>query len=466
VSARRPLAAIVLAAGASKRFKSSTPKVLHDLAGQPLLAYPLATVRALKPAQVVVVLGSAAQAVREAATGLWPRGASPRLRFADQKRLLGTADSARAGLTALKGFNGNVIVLPADAPLLEPATLRALVGTHERTRAAVTVLSARVEDPSGYGRVVRAPSGSVEAIVEQRDASAAQRRIDEINAGVYVFDAAFLRAALPKIGRANAQGEHYLPDVVAVARASGRTVEAVPATAPEEAFGVNDRAQLADLAAILRARAARRLMAKGVTIVDPSSTFVDATVRAGADTVIHPNTILTGDTRIGRGASIGPNVRAAGSTIGDRARVQFAVLDGAKVGREAQVGPFAYLRPGATLKARSKAGTFVEVKASTIGEDSKVPHLSYVGDASIGRDVNVGAATVTVNYDGETKKKSKTVIGDGAKIGSDTMLVAPVKVGKNAGTGAGSVVTRDVAPGDFVVGAPARTLRRRKGETT
>ena len=456
----RPLAAIVLAAGEGKRFKSSLPKVLHELAGQPLLVHVLRALEPLKPGKAVVVIGREAEAVRAAAT----RSTRLSLDFSLQKQQLGTADATKVGDDALGAFGGDVIVLVGDTPLITAATLRALIARHRRAGAAATVLTAVVEDPKGYGRIVR-DGNEVARIVEQSDASAAERAITEVNGGIYVFDRAALRAALTKVERDNEQGEYYLTDVIAVLREKGERVIPWHLENAAEMYGVNSRAQLAAAATILRARVNERLMLDGVTIVDPAQTYIEPTVKIGRDTVVHPNTFLHGSTTIGAGCEIGPSVRIRDSRVRDGARVVFAEVLEADVGPQATVGPFAYLRPGAVLKRKAKVGTYVEVKKSVIGEGSKVPHLSYIGDATIGRDVNIGAATVTLNYDSETKSKSRTIIGDEAKIGGDTMLVAPVKVGKRAITGAGSVVTRDVPPGTVVYGAPAKPKRKRKGDS-
>lgn len=456
--AQRPLAAFVLAAGESKRFRSATPKVLHDLCGRPMLAYVLDAVAALRPARAVVVVGREAERVQETAAGL----TRLRLTFARQASLVGTADAVRTADDALGSFDGDVLVVQGDAPLLTAATLRALVAKHRKTKAAATILTTEPPDPARYGRVVRDAAGRVTRIVEALDAGPGERATREVNAGIYVFDREALRTALPRVERANRQGELYLTDVIGILHEKGETIEAQPAGDPIEVLGVKNRARLAEIAAIVRARTNARLMEQGVTIVDPAQTYIDATVRIGRDTVIHPLVFLTGATVVGAGCEIGPATRIADSRIEDGARVQFSVLGGARVGKEANVGPYAYLRPGARLAARSKVGTFVEVKNSAIGEGTKVPHLSYVGDADVGRDVNIGAATVTVNYDNETGKKSRTVIGDGAKIGSDTMLVAPVRVGKGAVTGAGSVVTRDLPPNTLAFGVPAKPVRKRK----
>ncbi|MBI4730248.1 MAG: bifunctional UDP-N-acetylglucosamine diphosphorylase/glucosamine-1-phosphate N-acetyltransferase GlmU [Acidobacteria bacterium] len=444
-SPRRPLAAVVLAAGEGKRFRSARPKVLHELCGKPLLAYALEAAAPLRAERTVVIVGRGADDVAEAAGGLTRRP----LEFALQARQLGTADAARMAGEALGRFDGDVLIIPADVPLLEVPTLRRLVARHRRARAAATVLTAVVADPTGYGRIVRDAAGLVSRIVEHGDATPAERAIPEVNSSVWVFDRAALRAALTKVGRGNRQREFYLTDVVEILRDKGETVEALAAAEATEILGVNSRSQLARAGALLRARINERWMAAGVTIVHPALTYIDAGVRIGRDTVVHPLTFLSGATRIGSGCEIGPAARLRDSVVAGGARVVFSVLDRARVGPGANVGPYAYLRPGARLDRGAKAGTFVEIKGSTVGRGSKVPHLSYVGDALIGPGVNVGAGTITCNYDGE--RKHRTVVGAGAFIGSDTMLVAPVKVGRGAYTGAGSAITRDVPAGALAV---------------
>jgi bifunctional UDP-N-acetylglucosamine pyrophosphorylase / glucosamine-1-phosphate N-acetyltransferase len=436
----RSLAAMVLAAGEAKRFKSKLPKVLHELCGKPLIAYALDSITPLHADRTVIVVGRGKDQVAQALTKLTKK----RVQIAHQREQLGTADAARTGDDALGRFSGDVVVIPGDTPLLTAATLRKLIAHHRRTNAAATILAGVLHDPTGYGRIVRGPDGSVERVVEESDASPSEKIITEVNSSVWAFDRAALRAALTKIDRANAQREYYLTDVVAVLRDKGEIVEAFPAPDAAEILGVNSRAQLADVATLVRYRICDRLMADGVTIEDPAQTYIDATVKIGRDTHILPLTFLTGSTRVGEGCRVGPGVSAVNSRIDDGATVRFSTLDHARVGKDATVGPYAYLRPGARLAPGSKVGTFVEVKGSSIGRGSKVPHLSYIGDTWIGSGVNVGAGTITCNYDGMSKHR--TVIGDGAFIGSDTMLVAPVKVGRGAYTGAGSSITRNVPP--------------------
>lgn len=449
----RPLAVVVLAAGQGKRFRSATPKVLHELVGRSMLGWVLDASKPLKAKQTVVVVGVGADEVRAA----FPTG----VRFATQRGQLGTAHALKAGMKELGSFRGDVLVLSGDSPLLRPETLRALAAKHRRTRAAATILTFEVDGSTDLGRVIRDDVGRVARIVEHRDATATERAVNEVNAGIYVFDATAITAALKRVKRNNKQREEYLPDAVGVLIASGARVDAAVGDA-DTLLGVNDRAQLATAAALLRRRILEEHARAGVTFLDPDATYVEPGVKVAPDAVIWPHTFLSGSTRIDRGAIVGPSVQLNDTRVGAGSKVRFTVANGARIGADCEVGPFAYLRPGTILKAHSKIGTFVEAKNITLGERSKVPHLSYVGDATIGRDVNVGAATIIVNYDSETKIKARTKIGDGAKIGSDTMLIAPVTVGRNAATGAGSVVTRDIPPGILVVGNPARPLRKSK----
>jgi bifunctional UDP-N-acetylglucosamine pyrophosphorylase / glucosamine-1-phosphate N-acetyltransferase len=344
---------------------------------------------------------------------------------------------------------------PRSTPLLQTSTLEALLEEHHARGGPLTLLTAEVEDPYGYGRVVRDAQGGVLAVVEERDADDAQRAVREVNAGVYVFETDRLERVLEQVRPDNAQGEFLLTDAIALLAGSGASVVALR-THGEEVAGVNSRAQLADAARVLRARTARRAMDAGVTLVDPSSTFIDVTARLEPDAEVLPFTLLEGDTVVRAGARVGPQVRAIDSDIGEEASVSYAVLSGARIGRGAIVGPFASLRPGTVLEAASKAGTFVETKATTLGEGTKAPHLSYLGDAHVGSRVNIGAGTITANWDG--RAKHETIIEDDAYIGSDTMLVGPTHIGRRAATGAGAVVRGDVPDDALAVGMPARIL--------
>ena len=442
--------AIVLAAGDGKRLKSRLPKVLHPAAGRPLLGHVLAAL-ALLPLRRRVVVVSPRRDEIVAGLGELANGAD----FAVQEVPRGTGDAVRTGLDQTGIRAGTVLVTPGDTPLLKTETLRALLEAHDAAGAGASVLTADMPDATGYGRVIRSGGDSIARIVEHRDATAAELEVREINAGVYAFDAAALRDALGTIGADNAQGEEYLGDVLGPIAASGRLVIAFK-TDHEEVPGVNSRAQLAEAAAALRRRAAIHWMSEGVTIVDPATTFIDAGVTIGPDATIHPFTFLEGSTTVGAAAEVGPQTRVVDSAIEEEATVTFSVVRGSSIGPGASVGPFASLRPGTRLERGARAGTFVETKNTTIGEGSKANHLAYLGDAEIGRDANVGAGTITCNWDG--RAKHKTLIEDEAYIGSDTMLVAPVRIGKRAATGAGSVVRGEVPDEALAVGAPARII--------
>ncbi|HYY45016.1 MAG TPA: bifunctional UDP-N-acetylglucosamine diphosphorylase/glucosamine-1-phosphate N-acetyltransferase GlmU [Actinomycetota bacterium] len=446
-------AVVVLAAGVGRRMKSNLPKVLHPAAGRPLLAHVLSAVAPLSPARIVVVTSPTGQELFSHA--LAPTGLDASVTYATQPTPRGTADAARAGLAALEGFAGAVLVVPGDAPLLRPRTLEELLRAHTQAGAAATLLTARMADPRGYGRVIRDPSGAVARVVEERDATSQERRVDEINTSVYVFDSHKLAAALDKVNDDNAQGELYLTDVVGILVSGGERVEAFEGET-EECLGVNSRAQLADVARRLRRRACEHWLDEGVSIVDPEVTYIDATVTIGRDAVIHPFTYLEGSTSVGAGAEVGPHSRVVDSEIEAGARVTFSVVVDSHVGPEASVGPYASLRAGTRLERGARLGTFVEAKNSRIGEKSKANHLAYLGDATLGRNVNVGAGTITCNWDGE--RKNPTEIGDEAYISSDTMLVAPVKIGRRAATGAGAVVRDDVPDDALAVGVPARVI--------
>ncbi len=435
----RSLAAVVLAAGKGKRLKSSLPKVLHPVCGRPALWHVLRAATRARPDRLVVVVNHGRDEVEDAVRS-W--GLRPEPAFVDQGEPLGTGHAAMVAEGAV-GSATDVLVMAGDDPLPEGAHVRQLVALHRRTRSAATILTTEVEDPTGYGRVVRDGSALVD-IVEEADASAAIKRIREISTLVYVFRREDLYGALPLVGRDNPQREYYLHRVLPILRDKGERVSALSVDLGGWS-GVNSRASIATLARIMRERINARHLAGGVTLVDPAQTYIDVDVRIGAETVVHPLSFLEGSTRVGAGCVIGPATRIVDSRVDDGAEVQFSVVQGARIGERATVGPYARLRPGTVLEKDAKAGSFVEIKASRVGPGSKVPHLSYVGDATIGKGVNVGAATVTVNYDGY--EKHRTVIGDDARIGSDTMLIAPVRIGSRAVTGAGSVITKDVPAG-------------------
>ncbi len=427
---------VVLAAGKGTRMKSGLPKVLHRAAGLPLIDHVLRAAASLTPASVVVIVGHQADSL------IGALGNRPGLSFAEQEPQLGTGHALLQAAPALEGARGTVVLLSGDVPLLRPATLERLCAVHEQSGAAATVLTATMDDPSGYGRIVR-EDGCIAAIVEHKDASREQRQIREINSGIYAFDVATLFDALRQVGSANAQGEYYLPDLVAIYRSRGLTVETVRLDDPGEILGVNSRKELAEVTAVLKTRKNEALMAEGVTIVDPAATYVGPDVSVGADTILHPGVHLEGRTQIGSGCEIHSGVRIVDSTIDDGVVVNnYCVITESHVRSGARLGPFAHIRPQSDVGEQAHVGNFVELKKTSLGRGAKANHLAYLGDATIGERVNVGAGTITCNYDGV--HKHQTVIEDGAFIGSDSQLIAPVRIGKGAYVAAGSSITSDV----------------------
>nr|WP_238573346.1 bifunctional UDP-N-acetylglucosamine diphosphorylase/glucosamine-1-phosphate N-acetyltransferase GlmU [Streptomyces inhibens] len=429
--------------------KSATPKVLHAICGRSLVGHVVAASRELDPENLIVVVGHAREQVQAHLSEV-----DPAVRTAVQHEQKGTGHAVRTALDELTNsgvaLDGTVIVVCGDTPLLTGETLEQLSATHAADGNAVTVLSAEVPDSTGYGRIVReAGTGAVTAIVEHKDASDSQRAIREINSGVFAFDARLLVDALGKVRTDNSQGEEYLTDVLGIVREAGHRVGAAVAADHREILGINNRVQLAEARRLLNERLLERAMLAGVTIVDPASTWLDVSVSFEQDATVHPGTQLLGSTHIGTGAEVGPHSRLADTSVGAGAVASFTVAEGARIGEGANVGPYAYLRPGTDLGPRAKAGTYVEMKNASIGEGTKVPHLSYVGDATIGEFTNIGAASVFVNYDGEAKHH--TTVGSHCKTGSDNMFVAPVTVGDGAYTAAGSVITKDVPPGSLAV---------------
>ncbi|MBO0841408.1 MAG: bifunctional UDP-N-acetylglucosamine diphosphorylase/glucosamine-1-phosphate N-acetyltransferase GlmU, partial [Sciscionella sp.] len=455
------MTAIVLAAGEGTRMRSRTPKVLHQIGGRALVEHAVRAAAGAEPGRLAVVVGHARQAVTEHLDRLSDT-LNRTITVAVQEKQLGTGHAVRCALDELAGSNvgadtadgthtGTVLVSYGDVPLLDAPTLRALLAEHGERRNAVTMLTAVVADPSGYGRVLRADDGAVLGVVEHKDCDAEQLTITEINSGVYAFDAAILADALHRVTGDNAQGELYLPDVLAIARADGHPVGALVVDDPWLVEGVNDRVQLAALGAELNRRIIAGWQRTGVTVVDPTSTWIDCGVRLGNDALIEPGVQLRGATVIGSGATVGPDSTLTDTTVGDEAVVIRTHAIDAVVGDGATVGPFAYLRPGTKLGKRGKIGAFVETKNADIGAGSKVPHLTYVGDATIGEHSNIGCSSVFVNYDGVTK--SRTTVGSHVKIGSDNTLVAPVRIGDGAYSGAGTVIREDVPPGALAVSA-------------
>lgn len=448
------LGAVVLAGGRSMRFRSEAPKVLHPAAGRPLIVHVL---EALRGAHGTVPIDAAAIVVPpggEVEEALGSLDLPFELRFVVQDPPLGTGDAARIGLEALEEVD-EVLVCAGDVPLVRPESLSGLVEERRSSGAAVALLSAVLDDPGSYGRVVRS-DGEVTAVVEAKDASAEQLGIGEINVSIYAFSADALRKALPRLSDDNSQGEYYLTDAVGILGAEAGIAAVVGVS--EEALGMNTRADLAEVLAVLRRRKLDELMASGVTVIDPGATYVDVDVAVGPDTTLLPNTYLEGSTRVGTGCEIGPEARLVDTEVEDGAAVTFAVARDSRIGPDVSVGPYASLRPGTVLERGAKAGTFVETKEAHIGEGAKVPHLAYMGDVSVGARSNIGAGTITCNYDGE--QKHRTTIGDDVFIGTNNSLRAPLDVGDGAYTGAGSVVTHDVGSGELVFGNPARPRKR------
>jgi bifunctional UDP-N-acetylglucosamine pyrophosphorylase/glucosamine-1-phosphate N-acetyltransferase len=434
------LGALILAAGEGTRMRSQIPKVVHPILGRPMIGYALTTVRSLSPERLAVVIGHKGDQV-EALLG----GAQTVV----QEQQLGTAHAVLEAESAFAGFDGTLLVMPGDAPLITAGTLRRLLDTHEAAGAAATVLTAVVPDPDGYGRVIRDSDSTVASIVEDRDATPEQKAIREVNACVWAFDARALFAGLGRIGRDNAQGEFYLNDIIGVLRSQSLLVAAECAQDWREILGVNSREQLALVGSIMGERINRGWMERGVTIVAPEQTFIGPDASVGADTTVWPGSIIVGATTVGCRCAIGPNTRITDSVLADDTTVEYSVVVDSKIAAGVRVGPYASLRAGTVMADGTKAGTFVEIKNTTVGEGSKVPHLSYIGDATIGRDVNIGAGSITCNYDGFAK--SETVVEDGVFVGSDTMLIAPVTIGHDAVIGAGSAISKDVPPESLAV---------------
>jgi bifunctional UDP-N-acetylglucosamine pyrophosphorylase/glucosamine-1-phosphate N-acetyltransferase len=460
VTDARPAAVVILAAGEGTRMKSGTAKVLHELGGRSMLGHVVHAARALDPQHLIVVVGHGREQVTAHLKELDPEATA-----VVQAEQNGTGHAVRIALDGLEHLEGTVVVLPGDAPLVTPAALTELVAQHQQAGAATTMLTARYPDPTGYGRVVRS-GAEVLRVVEHKDADGDVLRIDEIATGHYAFAAGPLREALGKLSTDNAQGEEYLPDVVRIHKDAGLTVGGRIADNWAETVGVNDRVQLAIAARLLRDRINRHHMLAGVAILDPETTWIDADVVLEADATVLPQTQLKGTTVVRRGAVVGPDSTLTNTAVGEGATVRRTTADGADIGADATVGPYTYLRPGTRLGPGAKVGAYVEVKASEIGTGSKVPHLAYVGDATIGERSNIGAGTIVVNYDG--REKHQTTIGDDVRVGSNSSLVAPVTIGDGAYTAAGSAITNDVPPGALGVGRARQRniedwVKRRRG---
>ena len=441
------LAVLVLAAGEGTRMKSSRPKVLHTICGEPMIHFVLKSVRSLNPERTIVIVGHRADEVKAALEGV---------DFALQEEQLGTGHAVSTVEDMLADFVGTVIVLSGDTPLLSAETLQRMLDIHTSNEAAATLLTARMNNPTGYGRIIRSSTGAVQAIVEQKEATDEQKAIAEVNSGTYCFDKEKLFEALKGIDSNNQQGEFYLTDAIKVLSDGGGTIMACLADEPEETMGVNTRVQLAEADRIMRGRINEKLMLAGVTLLDPTTTFIADSVTIGRDTVIYPMTFISGDTKIGENCIIGPASRLVDCLVGNAVVIESSVVKESVIEDSAELGPFCHVRPGTLVKTGAKVGGFVEVKKSEIGRGSKVPHLSYIGDTHIGDYVNIGAGSITCNYDGANKYQ--TVIEDGAFVGSDTMLVAPVRIGKGAFTAAGSVITKDVPADSLAVERSDQTI--------
>ena len=452
---------IVLAAGEGTRMKSATPKVLHSVAGRSLLGHVLHAVNQLSPSELRIVVGSGREAVEAHIAQIAPKATT-----VFQEHRGGTGHAAQLALAG-NAPKGTVLVLAGDTPMLSGESLAQFVQAHTAGKFAASVLTAEHPDPTGYGRIIRDANDELLRIVEEKDASDDEKFIFEINSGVYAFDGEKLAASIGKLTNANAQGELYLTDVIGILKTAGESIAAIMIDDFTETLGVNDRVQLAESAAMLRDRINEQWMRAGVTIIDPTTTWIDSTVELSNDVTLHPGTALLGATKVANGAVIGPRSTLTDCIVKEGASVLESIATHTVIGEGATVGPFTYLRAGTELGDSTKAGAFVEMKNAVVGTGSKVPHLSYVGDATIGEGSNIGAATIFVNYDGV--EKHHTTVGDQVRIGSDTMLVAPVSIGDGAYTAAGSVITEDVPAGAIGVGRAKQrnvigwVLRKRPG---
>ncbi len=453
---------VILAAGKGTRMKSAIPKVLHRVAGRPMLEFVIRASMGLSPRTISVVVGHLAESVKASLRG------RPEIRVVVQDPQLGTGHALLQTAPILESVSGSVVLLSGDVPLLGSDTLRRIAQTHRDAGAAATVLTALADRPYGYGRIVRT-NGTIARIVEERDASPTERLIKEINSGIYAFELKGLFTALRGLGTENAQGEYYLPDLIRSYRRQRRVVETVTLDHADEVRGINSRSELAEVSRIVRQTKNEELMAAGVTIEDPATTYIDTDVQVGPDTVIHPGVHLEGQTRIGGACEIHSGVRIVDSTLEDRVTIKnFCVIQESRVASGATLGPFAHLRTGTDIREDARVGNFVELKQTVLGTGSKANHLAYLGDATIGNNVNVGAGTITCNYDG--KQKHQTVIEDGAFIGSDTQLVAPVTIGSGSYVGTGTTVRENVPAGSLAVSAGKQRniegwVERKKGKT-
>ena len=426
--------AIILAAGKGTRMKSDLPKVLHKVAGISMLEHVFRAVSEIKPAKIETIVGHKAELVEQVLAG--------RSDFALQSEQLGTGHAVMMAEPALAGLEGHTLVIAGDTPLITGESLKNLVNFHVSHKNVATILTAQADNPFGYGRIIRNADGEVVKIVEQKDANDFEKQVKEINTGTYLFENKRLFEALKEINTDNAQGEYYLTDIIGMLVSAGKVVSAFAAPSYAETLGVNSRQQMAEAERVLRQRKLDELMTDGVSIIDPNNTYVDTTVTVGRDTVLYPGTILEGDTIIGEGCQVGPYVRMTNVKMGDDDHVQFMYAHDCEIKNGCEIGPFVHFRPNTVIGNQVKVGNYMEVKNSTVGDGTKLPHLSYIGDSDVGSGVNIGCGTITVNYDG--KIKHRTTIGDHAFVGCNSNLVAPVKVGDYAYVGAGSTITKDI----------------------
>ena len=458
MSESKPLNVLVMAAGLGTRMKSNRAKVLHELAGRPLIAHVVHTAQSLDPKTILVIVGHQAEEVEHAVLAEVGELAS----FAIQAKQRGTGDAVESARRQLENSDSLVLLLSGDVPMIRAETLRQLIDHHRATGAACTILAVRLENPTGYGRIIRDDRGKFEKIVEQKDASEEERKMREINSGIYCFESRDLFEALKRVEPKNQQGEYYLTDVAEILNSSNRKVEVFTHTDHREVSGVNTRAELAEFENLLRRNAIRRLMIEGgVTFIDPSHAYISPEAEIGRDTVIYPNVTIEGKSVLGESCVVRSGARISNSRLGDNVTIKdHSLIVDSDIASNCSVGPFAHLRMNATLEEKATVGNFVEVKKSRLKRGTKAMHLTYLGDATIGERTNIGAGTVTCNYDGV--RKHETIIEDDVKIGSDTMLVAPVRVGSRSVTGAGSVVTKDVPPDSLVAGVPAKVKKKLK----
>lgn len=443
------LSVIVLAAGMGKRMKSDVPKVLHPVLGRPMLSYVVEALEKLNPKKTVVVVGHGAQEVEKAVD-------SKKITYAAQLEQLGTGHAVNCAYSKLKSFKGDILIINGDFPLITSRTLKRFVAEHKKKKVDVSILTALVDDPTGYGRIKRDGKNSVLGIVEEKDATKEEKYIDEINSGTYLVSSSFLWKALRNVNTKNKQKEYYLTDIVESAHKGSLKINGSLVSDSDEVLGVNDRLDLSLVESIMKWRTNERLMKSGVTLIDPETTYISPQVKIGRDTTIYPNTHIYGMSQIGRNCIIGPSTWIENSKLGNGINVKSSCyITEANINNNVSIGPFAHIRPQAEIMDDAKIGNFVEIKKSKIGKGSKVSHLSYIGDTTMGKEVNIGAGTITCNYDGVNKHK--TTIEDNVFIGSDTMLVAPIKIRKGATTGAGSTISKDVSSGSLAIGRARQT---------